>query len=69
MNDLLHWTWGTRLQIGGPLQYRFISLKVFVEGSPELGFFLVRHNAISKQGVDFEENYAKQFWEMLSDFG
>jgi hypothetical protein len=25
--------------------------------SPELGFFLVRHNAISKQGINFEEHY------------
>jgi hypothetical protein len=25
-----------------------------------IGFFLVRNNAISKQGVDFEEHYAIQ---------
>jgi hypothetical protein len=39
------WTPGTRFQLGGPLSYDFIAQKVFVRGSPELGFSSVRHNA------------------------
>jgi hypothetical protein len=31
--------------------------KWFVGGSLKLGFFSVRHNAISELGVDFEEHY------------
>jgi hypothetical protein len=34
----------------------FFLEKSFVGGSKELGFFLVRHTAISEQGVDFENH-------------
>jgi hypothetical protein len=34
--------------------------KEFVGGSPKLGFFLVRYNAISEQVVDFEENCVRK---------
>jgi hypothetical protein len=46
----------TGLQLGVPLHVIPFPKKMFVGGSPELGFFSVRHNAISEQGVDFEEH-------------
>jgi hypothetical protein len=36
--------------------------KSFVGGSLKLGFFSVRHNAISEQGVDFEEHCVRRLW-------
>jgi hypothetical protein len=54
---LVHWIWSTNFHLVGPLDFHFIARKVFVGGSPELGFFLVRHNAISNQEVDFQEHY------------
>jgi hypothetical protein len=56
MNHRLHWTHGTRLQLGVPLTMILFPKKPFVGGSLELGFCLVRHSAISEQGVNFEEH-------------
>jgi hypothetical protein len=41
-------------------------IKPFFGGSPELGFFLVKHCAISKQGVDFEEQCVEKLWVVWS---
>jgi hypothetical protein len=36
--------------------------KEFIGGYVELGFLSVRHNAIFKQGVDFDEHYVERVW-------
>jgi hypothetical protein len=47
MNYQLHWTHENGLYIGPPLSYDLTSHKYFIRQSLELGFFLVRDNAIS----------------------
>jgi hypothetical protein len=40
----------------GPLHYHLFPKKPFVGGSSTLGFFSMRHSAISEQEVDFQEH-------------
>jgi hypothetical protein len=49
---------GTWFHLGGPLLHHYVSHKIICWRILKLGFFSVRHNAISKQVDDFEEHCA-----------
>jgi hypothetical protein len=63
MNRQLHWIWGTEVSASGahPLSFH-LTKKPFVGGSLTLGFFSMRHSAISEQEVDFQEHCVGKLW-------
>jgi hypothetical protein len=61
MNRQLHWIKSTIFQLVGPLRYHSVDRKPFVGVSPALGFWSMRHSAISEDEVDFQEHYVDIF--------
>jgi hypothetical protein len=49
-------------QLVGPLCYHFIDRKTVCWSISTLGFFSMRHSAISEEEVDFQEHYVGIFW-------
>jgi hypothetical protein len=62
MNRQLHWIQSTGFQLVGPLRYHLSTEKPFVGVSWTLGFWSMRHSAISEEEVDFQEHCVGNFW-------
>jgi hypothetical protein len=51
-----------RVSASGAPTLSFSTEKPFVGVSPTLGFWSMRHSAISEDEVDFQEHYVGHFW-------
>jgi hypothetical protein len=66
MNRQLHWIQSTEFQLVGPYVIILLTEKPFVGVSLALGFWSMRHSAISEDESDFQEHSVGHFWLVYS---